>query len=183
MKYIWLFIALVLLSFSAQAQLTGPTASNLAGSNSPPSPSDTIRYGGQGPLPEEKKRAIVVPKATTAVTIDGHLNEEAWKSAAVFKDFYNTGPGYNTQPSKPTEAYLMYDEHNLYIGFKCWDDRDKIRASVAKRDSLGGDDNVRVWLYTYDDRRRAYVLWFNPLGIQQDGIYTEGEGGDFSPDI
>ncbi|HEY7547630.1 MAG TPA: DUF5916 domain-containing protein, partial [Blastocatellia bacterium] len=26
----------------------------------------------------------------------------------------------------------------------------------------------------YDDRRRAYVFYFNPLGIQADGIYTEG---------
>ena len=61
--------------------------------------------------------------------------------------------------------------------------RNEIRATVAKRDNLFNEDNVRVWLDTYDDRRRAYVLWFNPLGIQQDGIYTEGRGADFSVDI
>ena len=126
---------------------------------------------------------MVIPKASAVPVIDGNIDDDAWKTAAVFKDFYQTQPGYNTEPSKPTEAYVMYDEHNFYIAFKCWDDRDKIQASVAKRDSLGNDDNVRVWLDTYDDRRRAYVLWFNPLGIQQDGIYTEGQGGDFSPDI
>ena len=36
---------------------------------------------------------------------------------------------------------------------------------------------------TYNDQRRAYVLGFNPLGIQQDGIFTEGQGPDFSVDI
>jgi hypothetical protein len=78
---------------------------------------------------------------------------------------------------------MMYDERNLYLAFKCWDDPGKVRATVAKRDNVFGEDNVRVWLDTYNDRRRAYVLGFNPLGIQQDGIFTEGRGADFSVDI
>ena len=95
----------------------------------------------------------------------------------------NRAPGDNVAASKPTEAYVLYDEKNLYIGFKCWDEKDKIRATVAKRDSVFGEDNVRVWLDTYNDQRRAYVLGFNPLGIQQDGIFTEGQGADYSVDI
>jgi hypothetical protein len=78
---------------------------------------------------------------------------------------------------------MMYDEKHLYIAFKCWDDKDKISATVAKRDEIFGEDNVRVWLDTYDDQRRAYILGFNPFGIQADGIYTEGRGNDFSIDI
>jgi hypothetical protein len=78
---------------------------------------------------------------------------------------------------------MMYDEKNLYVAFKCWDDKDKIRASVAKRDNVYGEDNVRMWIDTYNDQRRAYVLGFNPFGIQQDGMYTEGVGADFSVDI
>jgi hypothetical protein len=134
-------------------------------------------------LPPEKARPNRVPLITEAIAVDGRLTEEAWKNAAVFKDFIQTGPGDNVAPSKPTEAMMMYDEKHLYIAFKCWDERDKIRASVAKRDNVFGEDNVRVWLDTYDDQRRAYVFGFNPLGIQQDGIYTEGQGADFSVDI
>jgi hypothetical protein len=138
---------------------------------------------GKVEVPPEKKVPIVIPKATAAPVIDGRVDEEVWKTAAVFKDFYQTNPGYNTEPSKPTIGYVMYDENNLYVAFKCWDERDKIRATVAKRDSVFGEDNVRMWLDTYNDRRRAYVIGFNPLGIQQDGIFTEGQGGDFSVDI
>src|SRR5207249_5601232 len=43
--------------------------------------------------------------------------------------------------------------------------------------------NVRVFLDTFNDQRRAYILGWNPLGIQQDGIVTEGSGWDFSVDI
>ncbi len=134
-------------------------------------------------LPPEKANPVKVPKLASIATIDGKLDDEVWQSAAVFKDFIQTGPGDNIDPSKPTEVVMFYDEKNLYIGFKCWDEKDKIRATLAKRDQVFGEDNVRIWLDTYDDQRRAYVFGFNPFGIQQDGIFTEGRGADFSVDI
>jgi hypothetical protein len=134
-------------------------------------------------LPEYKKHPVKIPKFAAAPTIDGKLDEEMWKDAAKFDDFIQTGPGNNVAPSKPTEAFIGYDEKNLYIAFKCYDEKDKIRATVANRDSVFGEDNVRIWLDTYNDQRRAYVLGFNPLGVQQDGIYTEGQGADFTVDI
>ncbi|HJS51603.1 MAG TPA: carbohydrate binding family 9 domain-containing protein [Pyrinomonadaceae bacterium] len=134
-------------------------------------------------IPPEKAAPVNVPKIGIPINIDGKIDEEAWKTAAVFKDFYQTSPGNNIAPSKPTEVYMMYDERHLYIAFKCFDEKDKIRATIAKRDDVFGEDNVRVWLDTYDDRRRAYVLGFNPHGIQQDGIFTEGQGADFSIDL
>lgn len=134
-------------------------------------------------IPPDKSKPITIAKASAVPVIDGRPDEDAWKQASVFKDFYQTYPGDNTAPSKPTEVWVMYDEKNLYVAFKCWDEKDKIRATVAKRDNVFGEDNVRMWLDTYNDQRRAYVLGFNPLGVQQDGIYTEGQGADFSVDI
>ncbi len=134
-------------------------------------------------IPPEKARPQVVPKIGMPIIIDGKPDEEAWGTAVVLKDFYQTNPGYNIAPSKPTEVRIMYDEKHLYVAFKCWDEKDKVRATLAKRDNVFGEDNVRMWLDTYNDQRRAYLLGFNPLGIQQDGIYTEGQGPDFSVDI
>lgn len=131
----------------------------------------------------EKLLPVNIPRFETAPTIDGKLEDEIWKRAAVFKDFYQTSPGDNIAPSKPTVAYLAYDAENLYLAFYCTDEPDKIRATIAKRDEVFGEDNVRVHLDTYDDQRRAYVLGFNPHGIQQDGIYTENNGADYSVDI
>jgi hypothetical protein len=59
----------------------------------------------------------------------------------------------------------------------------KFARRLPSATNVFGEDNVRVWLDTYNDQRRAYVLGFNPFGIQQDGIYTEGQGADFSVDI
>lgn len=125
-----------------------------------------------------------IPKVETSPTIDGIPDDEIWKSATKFNLSFQTYPGENTAATKPTEVLVMYDAEYLYVAFRCWDDRDKIRATIAKRDGILADDNVRLWLDTYNDQRRAYVLAFNPLGVQQDGIYNEGDGlPDYSIDI
>ena len=134
-------------------------------------------------IPAEKKKPIEIPKLSGSSVIDGKLDDETWKQAAVFKDFYQTAPGYNIAPSKPTEAYAFYDDESVYFAFKCWDEPDKIRSTIARRDAISEEDYVRVWLDTYDDRRRAYELSFNPLGIQQDGIFVEGQVTDYSLDV
>lgn len=186
MKKLGLFAALAVFTLGGLSQQPSSTTSSSIRANGGGSGDDVppARPGGKvASLPPEKSRPMVIPKAPVAPTIDGKVVEDVWKQAAVFKDFYQTGPGYNTAPSRPTEVYMMYDELNLYVAFKCWDEKDKVRATVANRDNVFGEDNVRMWLDTYNDRRRAYVLGFNPFGIQQDGIFTEGQGADFTPDI
>ena len=125
----------------------------------------------------------MIPRFDKPPVIDGKLDDEVWKQAAVFKDFLQRNPGDNIEAAKPTEAFIGYDSKFFYLAFHCYDEPDKVRATVAKRDEVFGDDNVRVFLDTFNDQRRAYILGWNPLGIQQDGIMTEGSGWDFSVDI
>ncbi len=134
-------------------------------------------------LPPEKANPVTIPRFDRAPVIDGKLDDEIWKQAAVFKDFYQTNPGDNTAPSKPTEAMIGYDARTLYLAFHCYDEPDKVRATVAKRDEIFNEDNVRIYLDTFNDQRRAYLLGWNPLGIQADAIMNEGQGQDYSFDI
>src|SRR5262249_15683965 len=48
---------------------------------------------------------------------------------------------------------------------------------------ITSDDYVAIYLDTFNDRRRAYLLMFNPLGAQQDGLFSEGSEPDFSVDV
>src|SRR6202022_1931634 len=101
----------------------------------------------------------------------------------VLKDFYQVQPGDNIAPSKPTEVLIGYDSKNIYFGFHCFDEPSKVRANVAKRDQIFDDDYVGMFLDTFNDKRRAYEVDFNPLGIQADAIYTETQGEDFTFDL
>lgn len=85
--------------------------------------------------------------------------------------------------SQRTEVYLGYDEKNLYAVFVCFDSEpEKIRARMEPREQIFSDDLVSLQLDTFRDQRRAYVFSANPLGIQADAIWTEGQGFDDSFD-
>lgn len=131
----------------------------------------------------KKDAAARIPRFETAPAIDGQLNDEVWRGAAVFGDFVQTQPGDNVQPSHPTEVMMGYDSKNLYIAFHVKQDRDKVRATVSRRDNIFDDDYIGVYLDTFNDQRQAYTLFFNPFGIQADGTMTEGRGEDYSVDI
>jgi hypothetical protein len=127
--------------------------------------------------PTELKRFAAPP------VIDGKLDDEVWKTAAVFKDFVQFRPVDLVAPSEPTEVRIGYDSRFLYVGFHAYDEPGKVRATIAKRDAVFDDDWVGIWLDTFNDGRRAYELIFNPLGVQADAIFTEGINEDFSVDI
>src|SRR6266566_2732953 len=119
------------------------------------SPSDKAANGSKRAIviPAEKASPLVVPRFDKPPVIDGKLDDEVWKQAAVFKDFHQTSPGDNIAPSAPTEAFIGYDSKFLYLAFHCYDDPTKVRASVAKRDQVFDEDNVRVYLDTFNDQR------------------------------
>ena len=134
-------------------------------------------------LPPEKAQPVRLHRFQKPPVIDGKLDDAAWKTAAVLKDFYQIQPGDNLTPSQQTEVLVGYDSNFFYIAFRAADDPSKVRATVAKRDAQSGDDSVAILLDTFNDKRNAFFMGFNPLGVQSDGIYSEGTGVDFSVDI
>lgn len=134
-------------------------------------------------LPLEKSQPVKLALFAKSPVIDGKLDDEVWKSAAVFKDFYQWRPSDTATASARTEVFAGYDSRFIYFAFHAYDDPAKVRANVAKRDNIFDDDVVGLLLDTFNDKRRAYELFFNPFGIQQDGFLTEGGNDDFSVDI
>jgi hypothetical protein len=134
-------------------------------------------------IPKEKSEPVRLVRFEKAPVIDGKLDDEAWKLTTVLKDFYQVQPGDNIAPSQPTEVMLGFDAKFIYVAFHCYDDPAKVRASIAKRDNIFDDDYVGILFDTFHDRRKAYEFDFNPLGVQADGIWTDGQNEDFNPDV
>jgi hypothetical protein len=134
-------------------------------------------------LPPEKAKPISITRFDKAPLIDGKLDDAIWQQAAVLKDFYQFRPGDNIAPSQPTEVLIGYDAKFLYFAFRAHDEPGKVRVTVPKRDRVFDDDTVGVYLDTFNDRRRSYIMVFNPLGVQADGIFTEDNGEDYSFDV
>ncbi len=130
-----------------------------------------------------KDAPVRIPRLEAPPVIDGHLDDAVWRTAAVFSDFLQTQPGDNVKPTHPTEVRVGYDSKNFYLSFNAKQPRDKIRATIARRDAIFDDDYVLVHLDTFNDQRQAYLLFFSPLGIQADGTFSEERGEEYSLDI
>lgn len=126
---------------------------------------------------------VTLPQCAQSPAIDGSLDDACWTSAAAITEFVQIRPGDNTAPSRETTVLLARDADALYVAVRAADDPALVRATVSRRDDVLADDHVTLYLDTFDDRRRAYVIALNPLGIQQDGIYAEGRAIDYSLDL
>jgi hypothetical protein len=135
------------------------------------------------PLPPKTTLPISkIPRVTKAPKIEDFLEGRAREAELVVTDFRQNIPGDGDPASETTRAYLSYDQKNLYVVFDCKDASGAVRAHLSKREDLDQDDGVGVFLDTFHDKHRAYYFYSNPLGIQQDAIYTEGQGYDYSFD-
>src|SRR5258708_19744707 len=171
-QLLWLVCALGMscTSVAAQATSASPTPSP---NSKAATASDTVK---RAIIPPEKAKPIVVPRFDKPPVIDGKLDDEVWKHAVVLKDFLQTYPGDNIAPSKPTEMMIGYDARTFYMAFHCYDEPDKVRATVAKRDHVFGEDNVRVFLDTFNDQRHASLLGFNPPARPPDATILKPPG-------
>ena len=133
-----------------------------------------------------------IPRVEETVVIDGRLDEPAWSKAARLTGFSEYRPVDSQRASERTEVLVWYSPEALHFGIIAHDsDPSSVRATQADRDNLDREDSVRIYLDTFNDRRRAFVFGVNPLGAQEDGVQTEGAfsagrtfGGvvDLSPD-
>ncbi len=145
------------------------------------------RPGGPNP-------GLVIPRLDRAPTLEDFQEMKpspAWEGKlAHVEDFTQIRPGNGTPSSQRTEAFMGYDQKNLYVIFICHDtDPKKIRARMVARETFidsngaGLDDIVSVTLDTYHDQRRGYMFQVNPFGIQWDALFSENGGFDVSFDM
>lgn len=115
-----------------------------------------------------------LPRVDAAAKIDGVLDDEIWANALKVELSFETSPGENTPASVETWAYIAEDGQNLYVAFDARDPRpDEIRAYLRDRDTAWADDIVGINFDTYNDNRRAFEFWANPLGVQLDSTFDD----------
>ncbi len=121
--------------------------------------------------------AIVIPRLSRPPALSDFLSMrpvgDVARQMTKVSGFVQRDPHDGAPVSQPTEAFLGYDEKNLYVVFVCFDEAGKVRAHQARREDVADDDNVEIMLDTFHDRRRAYAFQINPLGVQWDAIWTE----------
>jgi len=132
--------------------------------------------------PPTARPSVTITRAATPPKLEDFLTGERRDGFAA-DAFLQREPGDLVPSTEKTEAYVSYDAANLYVVMVCRSkDPSKVRARMNRREQIFNDDFVGVFLDTFNDRQRAYMFLVSPLGIQLDGIVTEGQGDDMSFD-
>jgi len=118
--------------------------------------------------------AVAVTRIADAqVTVDGRLDELVWDRAAVLSGFSQYLPNDNRPADDSTTVLVWYSPTAIYFGIRAYQDSASVRATLADRDKISGDDYVEILLDTFNDRRQALVFGVNPLGVQADGTLRD----------
>ncbi len=116
------------------------------------------------------------------IVVDGILDDAGWAGAAHAIQWSEIWPGDNVQPPVGHEAWVTYDDENLYFAILVEDDPAALRVSFRDRDRIFADDYVGLILDTYGSGAWAYEFFFNPRGIQGDLRWTP-DGEDVGFDV
>ena len=109
------------------------------------------------------------------IVVDGVLDEPGWSRAVPVTNFTRYTPAEGGAPAGTTEVRFLQDEDTLYIGVHVSDTGYPVRARISPREQLNADDQVGIYLDTFDDQRTGYIFYVSALGVQQDIRFNNGQ--------
>lgn len=127
--------------------------------------------------PEDK--VIYVKKVNSPIKIDGIIDELEWKESIPATGFIQQEPNDHHPATEKTVIRIIRDDVSLYFAISCYDSEpDKIIINEMRRDGhLHNNDNIEIFLDTFNDKKNFYYFRTNPAGAKFDAFVSE-EGKD-----
>ena len=134
-------------------------AAGLSGRKYPPRVYTTVRLEGKGP------------------SIDGRLDDEAWRQGEWSGDFKQQMPAEGAPPSQPTEIKILYDDGNIYFAIRAYDDPAKVHRYPGRRDDFVNYavDVVGICFDSYNSKQTGFEFDLTAGGGRIDLILGNGD--------
>ena len=117
--------------------------------------------------------------------IDGRLDEPVYETVQFITDFIQQLPDEGALGSERTEAWVLFDDDNIYISARCYDTAPPSEwvANEMRRDviQLRQNDSFSLMLDTFYDRRNGLAFLVTPIGGFSD-FAISNEGGRVNTD-
>jgi hypothetical protein len=162
------FVVLAVLCAVLPSELVAQRAQGLGG------PSAT---SGTPARPDPSAHAIPVPSAmaaerTSAIVIDGKLDDAAWAKATPVTEFTQTDPDDGKPATERTEVRFMFDNDALYVSAKMYDKlgRKGVATNLVRRDDDFNSDYFEIVIDGYHDHLSRAFFDVNPSGSKSDYI-------------
>jgi len=155
-----------------QGQAVGRGAARPSAVNPPPPSAPDVLMRD----PSGQRATVRAVHLNEPLRIDGKLDESLYQEKAI-DGFLQSVPDEGAPVTERTEAWVAFDDDNLYIACRCWDSEPPERwvANELRRDTnqLRQNDMFGALLDTYHDKRNGFNFYTNPLGAQADQVITD----------
>ena len=168
----------------APAGFSADEGAALAATIDGPPPPSAPEVVSRDDLGRATVRAI---KLAEGINVDGQLDEMVYQEVLPISDFIQQVPVEGAPATEKTDAWIMFDEMNVYVGARVWDSAPESEwvANEMRRDTnqLRQNDTFTAFFDTFYDRRNGVNFYTNPLGARADQQFTnEGNpNGDWNP--
>ena len=106
------------------------------------------------------------------LSLDGQLAEAVYSDVAPITGFLQTLPDEGSPVTETTEAWITFDDENIYVSARLWDSAPPSEwvANEMRRDAsqIRNNDTFGASFDTYYDRRNGNNFFTNPLGARVD---------------
>lgn len=181
LRWFWSLSAMTLGWWHPASSAAQASLSSDSGLNPPPptAPASVARTD----LGRATIRAI---RLSEPLALDGALDEAVYRENLPIDGFIQTIPDEGQPVSERTEAWVMYDDQNLYLACRCWDSAgpEGWIANEMRRDTDGLRENdfFGALFDTFHDGRNGFNMYANYLGARNDQWVTdEAPNNDWNP--
>ncbi|HEX4915542.1 MAG TPA: DUF5916 domain-containing protein [Vicinamibacterales bacterium] len=115
-------------------------------------------------------------RVDSPIRIDGKLDEEAYARLEAITGFVQQEPDEYAPATERTEAWIFFDDDNVYVSARNWESQPNRRvANEMRRDTaqLRQNDTFAVLFDTFHDKRNGYIFYANAIGGMADSQVTD----------
>jgi len=142
-----------------------------------------LHSGQTAPAAPEERSCGAARIQGQAPTIDGRMDDEAWRAAGEQSGFVQNAPYEGASPTEQTSFRILYDDRNLYVGIRAHDsEAGSIQRRLSRRDDFEGD-YVGLFIDSYHDHLTSFAFGVNAAGVRADELFSnDSSSGDDSWD-
>ena len=149
----------------AEAQVRGPVVPA-------PLPPATVSRDDNG---QATVRAVRIEQP---INLDGRLDDAIYEITPPIDGFIQQEPKPGAPASEETQAWVFYDDRNIYVAARCWDSHpERMVMTEMRRDqnNITQNESFTAVFDTFLDRRNGFFFQTSPLGALRDQAIVDNQ--------
>ncbi len=133
---------------------------------------------------EQGRITVRATRLAEPLVVDGELDEPVYSKVKSVNGFVQQEPLEGELATEDSDAWIFFDDKNLYVAVRCWDSQpERMVANEMRRDhfNIRQDENFSLVFDTDYDRRNGYYFATNPLSAVRDqAVGDEGRSNNLN---